>query len=185
MNRIHSLLSHLLTLTHALNRPASLFGASQQRATLKGQSASVKSVIKSVAFRSQKRLSAVRCSAGGATAAPAAPSVTPAITLSEKALAHLTKMRAELNKDLLLRIGVRQGGCSGFSYVMDFEERANIQEGDSIVDYQGFSMVCDPKSLLFLYGMRLDYSDALIGGGFSFSNPNASSTCGCGKSFAA
>ncbi|CAI5519538.1 unnamed protein product [Closterium sp. Naga37s-1] len=75
-----------------------------------------------------------------ATAAPAAPSVTPAITLSEKALAHLTKMRSELNKDLLLRIGVRQGGCSGFSYVMDFEERGNIQEGDSIVDYQGFSM---------------------------------------------
>jgi hypothetical protein len=45
--------------------------------------------------------------------------------------------------------------------------------------------VCDPKSLLFLFGMQLDYSDALIGGGFSFSNPNASSTCGCGKSFAA
>ena len=48
-----------------------------------------------------------------------------------------------------------------------------------------FVAVCDPKSLLFLYGMQLDYSDALIGGGFSFSNPNASSTCGCGKSFAA
>ncbi|GJP48632.1 hypothetical protein CLOM_g7923 [Closterium sp. NIES-68] len=164
---------------------ASLSIAPRQHAALKAQSASAKNMNKSVALRSHRRPSAVRCSAGGATAAPAAPAVVPAITLSEKALAHLTKMRAELNKDLLLRIGVRQGGCSGFSYVMDFEERANIQEGDSIVDYQGFSMVCDPKSLLFLFGMRLDYSDALIGGGFSFSNPNASSTCGCGKSFAA
>lgn len=49
-------------------------------------------------------------------------------------------MRAAQDKDLLLRIGVRQGGCSGFSYVMDFEERSNIQEGDSIVEYEGFSM---------------------------------------------
>jgi iron-sulfur cluster assembly protein len=94
-------------------------------------------------------------------------------------------MRSELKKDLLLRIGVRQGGCSGFSYAMDFEEKSNIKATDTITEYSGISMVCDPKSLLYLYGMRLDYSDALIGGGFSFSNPNASSTCGCGKSFAA
>ena len=53
------------------------------------------------------------------------------------------------------------------------------------VDFLFHFTVCDPKSLLYLYGMQLDYSDALIGGGFSFSNPNATSTCGCGKSFAA
>ena len=66
--------------------------------------------------------------------------ITPAITLSEKALNHLTKMRSELNKDLLLRLGVRQGGCSGYSYVMDFEDRSKIAEGDSIIEHDGFAM---------------------------------------------
>ncbi|XP_024379097.1 uncharacterized protein [Physcomitrium patens] len=111
--------------------------------------------------------------------------VAPAITLTEKALSHLKKLRASQDKELCLRVGVRQGGCSGMSYVMDFEETSNVRSDDSIIDYESFKMVCDPKSLLFLYGMQLDYSDALIGGGFAFSNPNASSTCGCGKSFAA
>lgn len=115
----------------------------------------------------------------------AEPSVKPAITLSAKAFSHLNKMREDLNQDLCLRIGVRQGGCSGMSYAMDFEQRTNVRSDDSLIDYEGFTMVCDPKSLLYLYGMQLDYSDALIGGGFSFSNPNATSTCGCGKSFAA
>ncbi|XP_024403611.1 uncharacterized protein ycf83 [Physcomitrium patens] len=111
--------------------------------------------------------------------------VAPAITLTEKALSHLTKLRASQDNKLCLRVGVRQGGCSGMSYIMDFEEISNVRSDDSVIEYEGFKMVCDPKSLLFLYGMQLDYSDALIGGGFSFSNPNASSTCGCGKSFAA
>ncbi|KAJ7513797.1 hypothetical protein O6H91_23G014700 [Diphasiastrum complanatum] len=118
-------------------------------------------------------------------AAAATQNLTPAVTLSENALRHLSKLREEQNKDLCLRIGVRQGGCSGMSYVMDFEERTNIRPDDSIIDNGGFTMVCDPKSLLFLFGMQLDYSDALIGGGFSFNNPNATSSCGCGKSFAA
>jgi len=112
-------------------------------------------------------------------------SVAPAITLSEKASAHLKRMRKEQGRDFLLRIGVRQGGCSGYSYVMDIEERANIGESDSVIEHDGITMVCDPKSLLYLYGLQLDYSDALIGGGFSFQNPNATSSCGCGKSFAA
>lgn len=130
----------------------------------------------------RRYVSLVQCSA---TAVDESTDLSPAITLSEKALSHLTKMRGSIEKDLLLRLGVRQGGCSGYSYLMDFEERGNVREEDSVIEYEGFSMVCDPKSLLFLYGMQLDYSDALIGGGFSFSNPNASSTCGCGKSFAA
>ena len=92
-------------------------------------------------------------------------------------------MRSERNEDLCLRIGVRQGGCSGMSYTMEFESRANARPDDSIIEYNGFVIVCDPKSLLFLFGMQLDYSDALIGGGFSFKNPNATQTCGCGKSF--
>jgi len=137
----------------------------------------------SVAMRSSHRRNSIRASADSATASAA--SVAPAISLTEKALLHLSKLRASQDKELCLRVGVRQGGCSGMSYVMDFEEVSNLRPDDSVIDYEGFKMVCDPKSLLFLFGMQLDYSDALIGGGFSFSNPNASSTCGCGKSFAA
>eukprot|EP00898_Chlorokybus_atmophyticus_P005711 jgi/Chlat1/6140/Chrsp41S00446 len=72
------------------------------------------------------------------------------------------------------------------SYVMDFEDPANVRDDDSLIEHEGgFRMVCDPKSLLYLFGMQLDYSDALIGGGFAFQNPNATSSCGCGKSFSA
>ncbi|KAL2342983.1 hypothetical protein Fmac_004268 [Flemingia macrophylla] len=120
-----------------------------------------------------------------ASAAPASGSLAPAISLTDNALKHLNKMRSEKNENLCLRIGVKQGGCSGMSYTMDFEDRANTRPDDSIIEYEGFEIVCDPKSLLFIFGMQLDYSDALIGGGFSFKNPNASQTCGCGKSFAA
>ncbi|KAE8700104.1 Iron-sulfur assembly protein IscA [Hibiscus syriacus] len=121
-----------------------------------------------------------------ATVVPApstAEGLALAITLTDDALKHLNKMRAERDGDLCLRIGVKQGGCSGMSYTMDFEKRSNARPDDSIIQYEGFTIVCDPKSLLFLFGMQLDYSDALIGGGFSFKNPNATQTCGCGKSF--
>ncbi|WZZ11327.1 hypothetical protein YC2023_097248 [Brassica napus] len=119
------------------------------------------------------------------TVASAMEGLKPAISLTESALKHLNKMRSERGEDLCLRIGVKQGGCSGMSYTMDFENRANARPDDSTIEYEGFAIVCDPKSMLFLFGMQLDYSDALIGGGFSFSNPNATQTCGCGKSFAA
>ncbi|XP_039142602.1 uncharacterized protein slr1417 [Dioscorea cayenensis subsp. rotundata] len=124
----------------------------------------------------------IRCSA--VSEAPTFENLAPAISLTAKALTHLNKIRSERNEDLCLRIGVKQGGCSGMSYTMDFEDRANAKADDSIIEYNGFQIVCDPKSLLFLYGMQLDFSDALIGGGFSFKNPNATKTCGCGKSFA-
>jgi len=108
------------------------------------------------------------------------------ISLTEKALGHLKKLKAEHEgRDLLFRVGVRSGGCSGMSYVMEFESEENVQQEDAVFEYDdgGFRMICDPKSLLYLFGMRLDYSDALIGGGFQFHNPNATDTCGCGKSF--
>ncbi|TVU12646.1 hypothetical protein EJB05_46298 [Eragrostis curvula] len=123
-------------------------------------------------------------SAPPAAAAATSGSIAPAISLTEKALKHLNRMRAERNEDLCLRIGVRQGGCSGMSYTMEFENRGNASPEDSVIEYDGFAIVCDPKSLLFMFGMELDYSDALIGGGFAFQNPNATKTCGCGKSFA-
>ncbi|AQK80358.1 iron-sulfur assembly protein IscA [Zea mays] len=119
-----------------------------------------------------------------AAATATSGSIAPAISLTEKALKHLNQMRAERNEVLCLRIGVKQGGCSGMSYTMEFENRENASPDDSVVEYDGFAIVCDPKSLLFMFGMELDYSDALIGGGFLFQNPNATKTCGCGKSFA-
>ncbi|KAI3824415.1 hypothetical protein L1987_05874 [Smallanthus sonchifolius] len=111
--------------------------------------------------------------------------IAPAIALTDNALKHLNKMRSEKSEDLCLRIGVKQGGCSGMSYSMEFESKENTRPDDSVMEYDGFVIVCDPKSLLFIFGMQLDFSDALIGGGFSFKNPNATQTCGCGKSFAA
>ncbi len=105
------------------------------------------------------------------------------ILMSDAALRHVMALREKQGEDLCLRVGVRQGGCSGMSYMMDFERLENIQASDEVFDYSGFKVVCDPKSMLYLYGLMLDYSDALIGGGFQFTNPNASQTCGCGKSF--
>jgi len=109
---------------------------------------------------------------------------TKGILISPKALEHVLKLRdSQGGGDLCLRVGVRNGGCSGMSYMMDFEKLENQTENDEIFDYDGFKIICDRKSLLYLYGLQLDYSDALIGGGFEFTNPNASQTCGCGKSF--
>lgn len=82
-----------------------------------------------------------------------------------------------------LRVGVKGGGCSGLSYQMNFEEAP--QEHDRVFDVEGVQVFCDPKSLLYLNGMTLDYSNDLMGGGFKFLNPNATKTCSCGKSFAA
>jgi iron-sulfur cluster assembly protein len=105
------------------------------------------------------------------------------ILLSDAALKHVLALREKQGADLYLRVGVRQGGCSGMSYMMDFEDPSKVQEKDQVFDYDGFKIVCDPKSMLYLYGLMLDYSNAMIGGGFQFTNPNASQSCGCGKSF--
>jgi iron-sulfur cluster assembly protein len=106
------------------------------------------------------------------------------IQMTDTALRQVLSLREKQgNHDLCLRVGVRQGGCSGMSYIMDFENFSNVRENDEVFDYEGFKVVCDPKSMLYLYGLVLDYSDAMIGGGFQFTNPNANQTCGCGKSF--
>jgi len=105
------------------------------------------------------------------------------IQLSEAALQQVKRLRDSQGADLCLRVGVRQGGCSGMSYMMDFEDVSKMTPEDEMFDYDGFKILCDRKSLLYLYGLMLDYSDAMIGGGFQFTNPNANQTCGCGKSF--
>jgi len=111
------------------------------------------------------------------------------ILISEPAMKQLAVLMQQQGEGKLLRVGVRSGGCSGMSYTMDFIDDAGIRGDDEIYTYQpegagGFRVVCDPKSLLYIYGMQLDFSTALIGGGFNFSNPNATQTCGCGSSFA-
>jgi iron-sulfur cluster assembly protein len=107
------------------------------------------------------------------------------IMMTDAALAHVKELRNKNGADLCLRVGVRGGGCSGMSYTMDFEDPSNIRPDDEVYDYDGFKVISDPKSMLYIYGLVLDYSTALIGGGFKFTNPNASQTCGCGTSFSA
>ena len=111
------------------------------------------------------------------------------IQITGPAMQQLAKLCREQGDQQVLRVGVRSGGCSGMSYTMDFVPSSEIEDGDEVYDYTapdgaGLQVVCDPKSLLYIYGMQLDFSTALIGGGFNFTNPNASQTCGCGSSFA-
>jgi iron-sulfur cluster assembly protein len=80
-----------------------------------------------------------------------------------------------------LRIGVRAGGCSGYSYVLAFEGTA--QADDKVIEKDGVRVLIDPKSEMILAGTTLDYSSGLNGQGFVFSNPNATGGCGCGSSF--
>lgn len=113
------------------------------------------------------------------------------IRIQPRAMQRLRELRQQqcssIDVPLILRMGVRNGGCSGMSYVMDFDKVENINEEDDTVDvYRGDNIQCvvDSKSLLYLYGLELDYSDELVGGGFKFYNPSAEETCGCGSSFA-
>ena len=80
-----------------------------------------------------------------------------------------------------VRVGVKGGGCSGFSYSLNFDHKP--ASGDVILEESGVRLFCDPKSMLYLNGTKLDYTDGLQGRGFQFINPNATSTCGCGESF--
>ena len=110
------------------------------------------------------------------------------ILITDPAMDQLARLCKEQGEDMLLRVGVRSGGCSGMSYTMDFISSSEINDSDELYDYStpeggSFRVACDPKSLLYIYGMQLDFSKELIGGGFNFTNPNASQTCGCGSSF--
>tara|TARA_B100001250_G_C19806448_1_gene793544 strand:- start:1545 stop:1955 length:411 start_codon:yes stop_codon:yes gene_type:complete len=110
------------------------------------------------------------------------------ILITNLAMDQLAKLCNEQGQDKVLRVGVRSGGCSGMSYTMDFITSQEINADDEVYEYnppnaKSFKVVSDPKSLLYIYGMQLDFSTDLIGGGFNFTNPNASQTCGCGSSF--
>jgi iron-sulfur cluster assembly protein len=108
------------------------------------------------------------------------------IQMTDTALQQILSLRDQRGgEDLLLRVGVKGGGCSGLSYTMDFETPDNVTDRDEIFEQNGCRIVSDKKSLLFLYGLVLDYSDELLGGGFKFNNPNAERSCSCGSSFSA
>ena len=105
------------------------------------------------------------------------------IQVSENAAKRITALKSEDNasSEAFLRVYVKRGGCSGFSYKMDFDTVS--KDGDKVFESNGEKVVVDGQSLLYLIGMTLDYEGGLNGKGFIFSNPNASKTCGCGSSF--
>jgi iron-sulfur cluster assembly protein len=104
------------------------------------------------------------------------------IKLSEMALAKVKEIMVKEEKaDWKLRMGVRGGGCSGFKYVLGFDNQ--IGSEDQEFTQEGVSLVCDTRSYLYLNGTEIDFEDGLNGSGFVFKNPNARKSCGCGQSF--
>ena len=106
------------------------------------------------------------------------------INISSKAAQKVSSLMQEDGKSVdssYVRVGVKNGGCSGLSYDMDFVEKA--EDGDKLFQENGIKILVEKKSLLYLIGTTLEYSGGLNGKGFSFNNPNASKTCGCGESF--
>ena len=104
------------------------------------------------------------------------------IDVSDEAAAKVAELlSAEGNPELRLRVAVRPGGCSGYSYEMFFDDE--VADDDVVLSFGEIGVVIDPSSSDLLKGATLEYKDALQGGGFSINNPNASRTCGCGQSF--
>lgn len=108
-----------------------------------------------------------------------------AITMTERASRKIKKSfeKNDMPAGGYLRVGVKGGGCSGFSYTLDVTDKP--AEDDEVFTSHEIGIVCDPKSYLYLNGTEIDYDDHLIQGGFKFNNPNAAKSCGCGASFSA
>jgi iron-sulfur cluster assembly protein/iron-sulfur cluster insertion protein len=104
------------------------------------------------------------------------------ITLTDTASTKVKELIAQEGEEgLMLRVAVRPGGCSGFSYEMFFDSEREAD--DLTADYEGVTVVVDPSSAQLLDGASLDFKDGLQGAGFAINNPNAQRTCGCGQSF--
>lgn len=105
------------------------------------------------------------------------------IRLTERAAHQITKIRSDedLDSALYLRVAVEGGGCSGLSYKLGFDIRS---DEDNIYESQGLEIIVNPKHIIYLNGIQIDYPDGLDARGFTFENPNASEACGCGSSFA-
>jgi iron-sulfur cluster assembly protein len=118
------------------------------------------------------------------TATPTDSGTAQGVFLTETAAREIRSIiqQQELDAEKVrLRVGVKGGGCSGFSYVLDLTETQ--KETDEVFDQHGIKIVCDPKSLLYLNGTTVDFRDEIMGRGFVFNNPNATTSCGCGSSF--
>jgi iron-sulfur cluster assembly protein len=118
-------------------------------------------------------------------AAPNTASDAP-IKLSASAAREIGNIIKQQELDpakIALRVGVKGGGCSGFSYLLDLTE--TIKDTDEQFEVHGVRVIIDPKSLLYLSGTEIDFKDEIMGRGFVFKNPNATSSCGCGSSFSA
>ena len=106
------------------------------------------------------------------------------LTLTDKAIQQVKNLLA---RDKLaghgLRISIADGGCSGFSYKLDFEK--DHRSGDTVLEFGDVRVYVDPNSIPYLKGTVIDFVSGLYGGGFKFTNPNATGTCGCGTSFSA
>lgn len=113
----------------------------------------------------------------------ARPQMSEEIRLTDKAVEQVRRLMEQNNipESHGLRVSVKGGGCSGLSYVLGFDETPG--EKDMVLDAQGVRVFVDPKSLFYLSGTVLDFSDGLNGKGFVFNNPQAARTCGCGSSF--
>lgn len=107
------------------------------------------------------------------------------LELTERAAQEIKTIISQQNlpEGTFLRMGIKGGGCSGFSYDLDLSNQKS--ELDEEFESQGIKIICDPKSYLYLNGTTIDFKDELMGRGFVFNNPNATGCCGCGKSFSA
>lgn len=105
------------------------------------------------------------------------------IVITDKAAKQIKNIMLEnqVEEKHFLRVGVQGGGCSGMTYKLGFDNES--KSGDTIIEKDGIKLVIDGKSLFYLAGTELDFSDGLNGKGFIFNNPNATKTCGCGESF--
>jgi iron-sulfur cluster insertion protein len=112
----------------------------------------------------------------GSSAAP------PPIVFTDAAASKVGELiQEENNPDLMLRVFISGGGCSGFQYGFTFDE--SVEDGDSRVENQGVTLLVDPMSVQYLMGAEIDYKEDLQGAQFIIRNPNAQTTCGCGSSF--
>ncbi|MBO7745197.1 iron-sulfur cluster assembly accessory protein [Paenibacillus sp. MWE-103] len=104
------------------------------------------------------------------------------IHISETANGKIKEMlEAEASPELFLRVGVKEGGCSGFSYSMGFDDEQ--ADTDKAMELNGLKVVVDEGSVKYLNGLEIDFKESAMGGGFTITNPNATATCGCGSSF--
>lgn len=106
----------------------------------------------------------------------------PILNITDKALEQIRAISALENGNgtKYLRLSVTGGGCSGLSYKIEFTDK---RERDNVLDFSEIKVVIDPKSVIYLKGIVLEFKDGLNGKGFTFDNPNAKNTCGCGESF--